>query len=315
MILNEMSIECEGKTQVEVNDIMSKFLQVCHEISAKRDDREFYYTADFLERQFIEGYDVYGWLKSNKVSQREKAYLRSMINRKQIIERAQYSGSELFIDVNGAEKSAVGCLAAYEAEESVVSMMTNPCWDVDVIPARYICVSEEEQELREEEVEVRNCSCLEHVECLVREKKEREVRMVSSGVELWEKRESIYPHLVFCDSVRKQLLSANNYLQIKMIKKRLGILENYFATYEGEFKKEDIGHGCREESESVASNKELRGMRIFTSPYGREGFFSWHISFSGDFPGRIHFIPDAEHKVGIIGYVGKHLPTSKYSTI
>lgn len=34
-----------------------------------------------------------------------------------------------------------------------------------------------------------------------------------------------------------------------------------------------------------------------------------------DFPGRIHFIPDTEHHLGIIGYIGKHLPTGKFSTI
>lgn len=314
MILNELSMECDGKTLSEVDGIISKFLQVCHEISAKKSDREFYYTMDFLERKFIEGYGIYDWLKNSGASHGEKAYLRSMINRKQIIEKTQYSGSEVVVDVNGAEKSAVGCLAAYEAEECVVSMATNPCWDVDVIAAKYISLSEE-TELGEEEIEVGNCSCLEHVESMVREERERDLRMVSSGAELWEKRENIYPHLVFCDSVRKQLLNVDNYLQIKMIKKRLGILEKYFTTYEGEFKKEDLGHGCREESESVTSSRDLRAMRTFVSPYGEEEFFSWHISFAGDFPGRIHFLPDAEHKVGIIGYVGKHLPTSRYSTI
>jgi len=42
---------------------------------------------------------------------------------------------------------------------------------------------------------------------------------------------------------------------------------------------------------------------------------SWHISFSGDFPGRIHFIPDTRKLVGIIGYVGKHLSTKDHTTI
>lgn len=314
MILNELSMECEGKTLSEVDGIISKFLQVCHEISAKKGDREFYYTMDFLERKFIEDYGLYDWLKNSGASHEEKAYLRSMINRKQIIEKIQYSGSEVVVDVEGAEKSAVGCLAAYEAEECVVSMSTKPCWDADVIAAKYISLSEETG-LWEKEIEVGNCSCLEHVEGMVCEERKRELQMVSSSAELWEKRENVYPHLVFCDSVRKQLLDVNNYLQIKMIKKRLDILEKYFATYDGEFKKEELGHGCREESESVGNNKDLRAMRTFMNPYGEEKFFSWHISFAGDFPGRIHFLPDAERKVGIIGYVGKHLPTSRYSTI
>lgn len=76
-----------------------------------------------------------------------------------------------------------------------------------------------------------------------------------------------------------------------------------------------VGYGCRSESESVENNTELRSLRTFRTPYGKEEFFSWHISFAGNFPGRIHFIPDAEHKVGIVGYIGKHLPTGKFPTI
>ena len=150
---------------------------------------------------------------------------------------------------------------------------------------------------------------------LQRKEREKMFSRVSSGKELWEKRESLYPHLVFCDSVEKQLERAGNSLHIRTIMKRLKILEDYFARYDGSFNKEEVGYGCREESESVENNKETKRMRIFKTPYGKDEFFTWHISFSGDYPGRIHFLPDAEHKVGIIGYIGKHLPTSKFTTI
>lgn len=97
--------------------------------------------------------------------------------------------------------------------------------------------------------------------------------------------------------------------------KRLQVLEDYFQNYDGKFDKEKVGFGCREESESVKNNDRLRKMRTFELPDKSEQFFSWHISFSGNFPGRIHFLPDAEKKVGVIGYVGKHLPTKKHATI
>ena len=94
-----------------------------------------------------------------------------------------------------------------------------------------------------------------------------------------------------------------------------GLLEDYFATYEGVFDKNEVGFGCRTESESVKKDKELNEYRKFVTPYGKEEYFYWHISFPGNYPGRIHFLPDPEHRVGIVGYIGKHLPTSKFSTI
>lgn len=315
MILNELSMECGEKKIEEVNSIMSKFLRVCHEVSDKRNDRDFYYTIKFLENELVKNYKIYDWLKNSNASQNEKAYLRSMINRRQLIDKEQYTDSDMIISINGIEREAVSCLAAYAAEEYVISMQSDVQWMNETIPAKYITICEDSEELYEENVEVRNCSCLEHVGQLREKDRETNLRLVSSGTELWEKRASIYPHLVFCDSVKKQLTDVNHSLHIKMIKKRLEILEKYFASYDGNFKKEDMGYNCREESESVANNKELRRMRTFVTPYGVEEFFSWHISFAGDFPGRIHFCPDAKHKVGIIGYVGKHLPTSRHTTI
>ena len=93
------------------------------------------------------------------------------------------------------------------------------------------------------------------------------------------------------------------------------ILEDYFKDFDGRFDKNDVGYRCRGESETVEKSNDLRRLRVFKTPYGKEEFFGWHISFAGNFPGRIHFIPDAEHRLGIVGYIGKHLPTGKFSTI
>ena len=139
--------------------------------------------------------------------------------------------------------------------------------------------------------------------------------LISSGTELWNKREELFPHLIFCESVKKQLEEARVSMQIQTVMNRIQILEDYFATYKGEFDKEKVGYGCRYESESVQKDERLRNMRKFKTPYGEDVFFYWHISFPGNYPGRIHFLPDAKHNMGVIGYVGKHLPTSKYSTI
>lgn len=315
MILNEASMVCKKKTIEEINTLVSLFLQVCHEISFKMGDRKFYYTMDFLEGKFTEDYGVYEWLKSNEVPKNEKSYLRMMINRRQLIDKKQYAGSEVVIDLDERKIQAIGCLAAYEAEEYVVSLQTNPLWEETRIPAKYMLINEESGEIIEKDIAINNYSKEKHIENMIRQEREKNIRMISSGIELWEKRESLYPHLIFCEKVKKQLSNVNGSLQIKMIKKRLDILEIYFSTYEGDFKKEDLGYRCREESETVMNNDELREMRMFETPYGKYEFFSWHISFVGNFPGRIHFIPDAEHRIGIIGYIGKHLPTSKFKTI
>lgn len=311
MILNELSIASVENGPKEFNGIMSRFLSVCHKITTDKKDSDFYCTQELFLEEFAPGYTIYSWLNNPEVPRKEKDLFRRMVNKRQLLDKNEFLGSEFMTELpNGKSVSAIGCLFAYEMENYVVSLQTFSLWKQEEIRGIYISAEEADKE-----AVVRNCCLPEHVDSLVSEEKQKVFRMVSSSRELWEKRESIYPHLIFCECVKKQLEEARNSLHIKTIMKRLQVLEDYFKNYDGKFEKDKVGFRCREESESVKNNGSLRKMRIFELPDKRQAFFSWHISFSGDFPGRIHFLPDAEKKAGIIGYVGKHLPTKNHTTI
>ena len=311
MIINEISVMSVENGQEEFDSIMSDFLSVCHKIATVKKDLDFFCTQELYLEEVAPGYTLYSWLDNPKVPKREKDLFRRFISKRQLLDKNQFLTSEFIIELpNGMSANAVGCLAAYETEGYVVSIRTAPIWEQEEIKGSYISIEEDDRA-----AVVRNCSLPEHVDNLVTEERQKNFRMVSSAKELWEKRESIYQHLLFCDCVFEQLLEARNLLHIKMIMKKLQILEDYFKDYNGKFEKDKVGFGCREESESVKNNGKLRNMRVFELPDKSKAFFSWHISFPGNYPGRIHFLPDAKKGVGIIGYVGKHLPTKNYPTI
>lgn len=311
MILNELSIRGNSMNREEMNLAISQFLKICHKLFHEKGDRNFYYTAEMLTEELISGYTIHDWLQNCEVPQQEKAFLRTIINRRQLIKDVDFPGSELIVEVESGEKiSAVGCLVAFETESYVVSMNTSVLWQAEEIIGTYVTLEQDDKQ-----ISVENC-CYEEQLYSLSEKEKSKIRlMVSSGQELWEKRELLYPHLLFCDCVQRQLGMARNSLHIQIIMKRLQILEDYFREYDGAFDKNDVGYGCRGESETVEKNDALRRLRVFRTPYGKEEFFGWHISFAGNFPGRIYFIPDSEHGFGIVGYIGKHLPTGRFSTI
>ena len=310
MILNELSVMPVKNGKEEFDSIMSCFLSVCHKIITVKKDSDFYYTQELFLDEFAPGYTIYSWLANPQVPKREKDLFRRMANKHQLLDKSHYWSSEFTVQMPNGSVSAVGCLAAYEAESYVISMQTLPIWEQEEIKGIYISAEEDDRR-----VVIRNCCLPEHVDSLLKEERQKNFRMVSSGRELWEKRESIYPHLLFCECVKKQLEEARNSLHIKMIMQKLQVLEDYFMDYDGRFEKDKAGFGCREESESVKNNDRLRKMRVFELPDKSKAYFSWHISFPGNFPGRIYFLPDAKKGVGIIGYVGKHLPTKNYTTI
>lgn len=311
MIFNEVSLK-QLISEYQLKEQFSCFLKICQELRHKNNDNDFYYSDELLVEKIVGEYTVHDWLKDQSVPQKDKQFFRTLIQRGHRIQTEKLLESELIVEIeNGQSISAKGALMAYEWNSYIVSFLSSKLWKREWVAGRYISIDSKDEEI----VRVRNCGLSDHVDKIVESEKKRQLLIISSGIELWQRREQLYPHLIFCESVKNQLEEARVSIQIQTIMKRIQILEDYFATYEGEFDKSKVGFGCRTESESVKNDPELNNRRKFTTPFGNEEFFYWHISFSGNYPGRIHFIPDPEHKVGIIGYIGKHLPTKRFSTI
>lgn len=310
MIFNEISLK-QQVSECQIKEQFSEFLRICQELKRRNNDNDFYYTDELMAEKIAGDYTVHDWLKDQNVPQKEKQFFRTLIQRGHRIPIEDLLESELIIKIENEQTvSAKGGLMAYEWDSYIVSFLSSEIWKNEWLEGEYLSLGDED-----EIVKVRNCGILEHVDRIVESERKRQQLIISSGTELWEKRQQLYPHLVFCESVKKQLDEARVSIQVQTIMKRIQILEDYFATYDGEFDKSKLGFRCRTESESVKNDHDLKECRKFLTPFQKEEFFYWHISFSGNYPGRIHFLPDAEHKVGIIGYIGKHLPTKKYSTI
>ena len=310
MVFNEISLK-QQDSKLPITEQFSGFLKICQELKHKNNDNDFYYSDELMTEKIVDEYTVHDWLKEQSVPQKDKQFFRTLIQRGHRIETGDLLESELLINLeNEVSASAKGALMAFEWDSYVVSFLSSELWKKEWMEGKYISIDAEEVV-----VKVRNCSILNHVDRIVANEKRQQSLVISSGIELWEKREQLYPHLIFCESVKKQLEEARVSIQIQTIMKRIQTLEDYFATYEGEFDKNKVGFGCRTESESVKKDKELNEHRKFITPFGKEEYFYWHISFPGNYPGRIHFLPDPEHKIGIVGYIGKHLPTKRFSTI
>ncbi len=310
MIFNEISLK-QQVPECKIKEQFSVFLKICQELKHKNNDNEFYYSDELMSEKFSDEYTVHNWLKDQSVPQKDRQFFRTLVQRGHRIPLEDFLESELIVETeNGQTVSSKGGLMAFEWDSYIVSFLSSEIWKNEWMEGKYLSLNSEDKV-----VKVRNCGMLEHVDRIAESERKKHRLIISSGSELWEKRKQLYPHLVFCESVKKQLEEARVSIQIQMIMKRIQILEDYFVTYDGEFDKNKVGFGCRNESESVKNDRDMKECRKFLTPFGKEEFFYWHISFAGNYPGRIHFIPDAEHKVGIIGYIGKHLPTKRFSTI
>ena len=134
---------------------------------------------------------------------------------------------------------------------------------------------------------------------------------ITSGIDLWEYREVLFPNLIICACVKEQIYDNPGMPHVNAIIKRLELLNNYYEKNDY-FNINILGFKARDESETVKNNSNLNKLRKFKKPDNSYSYFYNHISFSGDFNGRIYFEANDTLKKIYIGYIGKHLPTAKY---
>ena len=134
------------------------------------------------------------------------------------------------------------------------------------------------------------------------------VNSINSGADLWERKERIFPSLIFCDNVRKQLHALNEGDPLlKQFVNKLFELEVYCKNWiDGPFDPNLLPFKVT--TESTATLEAYGDDRKFRCPDGEDRIFSWHARLTPH-ARRLHFFPSADTRQIIIGYIGPHLGT------
>jgi hypothetical protein len=126
---------------------------------------------------------------------------------------------------------------------------------------------------------------------------------VYNGLDLWNRKEELFPSLEFCENVNKQLQEIGNGEPIlKQIIKRLLELEEYCKSWTaGSFNSDTIP--CKVSPESNSRLKQFKEELTFKCPDGIKRIFSLHVRMT---PGawRLHFFTELGPGKIIIGYIG-----------
>lgn len=266
----------------------------------------------FGNRGDIEQYSFSSWLNDNLVDKEHKRLFR-LYKGKHINYIEDETGiGEFLVNDSGVERIGIGCTVAHETKSILISRATNPMWQHHIVNGTYVNLDDDGKFVSSEENLVNLNESLEY-QVIKQITSEVIFANISSGYDLWEQREVLYPNLIFCDSVRAQLYSDPERFHILKIMERLNVLQNYFSQEHDFYEPSHLGLNARTESDSVKKDPELKKYRLFSMPGGKEKYFYDHISFTGKFSGgRIYFYPMISEKRCYIGYIGRHLPTKKY---
>ena len=269
-------------------------------------------TNTFGNQTDIDQYSFTSWLNDKNVDREYKRFFRSYKGKYITYIENEENDGEFQVNINDEKQVGIGCTAAYESQNILISRATNSLWKQEIINGTYMSL-DSGGELVSVEGELTNVNDSFDYEKMKTINSKILYANISSGYDLWEQRTSLYPNLIFCDSVKAHLYADPERYHIIKIMERLQILQNYFSKKHNSYDPSELGLNARTESESVKTDPELRKYRLFKMPTGEERYFYDHIGFTGKFGGgRIHFYPIIAEQKCYIGYIGRHLPTKKY---
>lgn len=307
VFFNELSIkESEHSTIAKswMLNLMNLYKRTC-----TSGFHSFRISQQALQQKLATGYTLHNWMFDGSVDETaRKLFLTEISNHPfidKIIEQESADKRRLYeFKYNGKEAKGLGgaCLFGSLA----ISLDNDDEWDKISVRVNIESLSFEAEEVISEEKEVKHGSKLKHVEDLSNWILSKKKTSITEGIVLWEKRKELFPHLIFCQTTKSQIIclkeSNPEFIQIKHI---LFALDDYCADWtDGRFTPESFSHKPVPESDTRETG--LRAKLTIVCPDGQQRFFSWHFKFTPG-PGRIHFVFDGSNKTCYVGHIGRKI--------
>ena len=313
MVFNELSISSEDINKFQARALMSNLVDTLREATKAGVQSILRTSEDLNSLELAPGYSIAQWRTDREADRDQRNFLivltakspyhidtteeiQTQFNLTEVLFQGQKSEGLRFTAIT--DSIAISLSSASEWNESRLSI------DLTEIDS--------EGQIVYRLTEIKHASSKQHIKELNPWIRDRIYNDIKNGRQLWLDRSKLFDRIDFCDCVGKQLIDilAGDPMLINIV--------NIFSTLNQKCQSWEAGflplEGLDEsgESESTMSNSNFRKKRTFRCPDGQERVFDRHIKLKFC-NWRIHFLAETPGRV-IIGYIGTHLPTTKYPT-
>lgn len=195
---------------------------------------------------------------------------------------------------------------ALQTNDIAISLPSDPLWDECQIDVS-ICTNG--NLIRHAVVD--HVSRGAHCDSLAQVILNRRVSSIYTAADFVREKGRVFPYLQFSPDVDEQVEKVEPYYLAFAIEKLVKMNETAAQWRTSDSVAPIYRFNWRGESESTMNRDAFRKARIFQMPGGGNALFENHLSFSSQH--RLHFIEDRAAKTFVIGYIGDHLPTVKFS--
>ncbi len=315
MVFNELSLRSLAKDIPTAREWLLGLINTMRSATAKGVNRVLRVHSDFHAAVLAPDYLLARWRNDDEVDRDTRRYFNSLITKAPFltdIQNPQVENNALLSEFiyNGHQANGLGVASLLEA--LALSLRSEKLWEQSHLELQVNRLEDDGGLSTKSEIVVHASSTahvLEHDQWI----KDRLRTGVHDGNDLWNRKDTLFPSLSFCENAGKQMqrLPTGDPM-LRPLVRRLFELENYCNGWKsGPFVPESLPSKASPKSQSTL--QQFSKDRTFLCPDGHKRVFSWHVRLT---PGawRIHFFPAPETKNIIIGYIGFHLPTAKEPT-
>jgi hypothetical protein len=307
LILNELSMgESIPIDKHYARQLMSDFIKMIRAFKKQQVKVNLRTKDNFHTIIVARDYSIGQWF--NEADREESRFIKTLatkspfsndIDNLDITELETGSGSSEF---RHQGKLAVGLGAAYLLDSIAISLRSSDYWDAPYVNIDFKYFEESSHDLVETQEIIKHVSQSNHVENHLVWINRQIKSEITNGEVLWFQKEKLFPSLVFCECVGKQLLDIKESNPLfKQIIKRLFELEEQTQKWtDGSFDINLLPSKVTPESDTRL--KKFQQELTFQCPDGIYRLFDLHLRMT---PGanRLYFFPIEPQKL-IIGYIG-----------
>ncbi len=299
IVLNELSFRQLADNVVDARQRVSELLNTILDAVRRGVKGGFRVDEGMRYMELAPGYLMAQWFDDRLVNKDDRTRFRRLAtNLPYIHDLPEYW-------CQGVQAKGLGYTC--QNDHLAVSLDSEPCWRSSSVEleARNL---DELGELVCYQIYVRHACCCDHIGEHAKWIDERIASDIHSGADIWNRRDELFPHLQFCDSVGAQLdTMLHGDRMLIPILRSLRELEQFCNGWldSSPFNPKAILGVVSPESE--ATLKKFSRERTFRCPDGEYILFSWHMKINLD-KWRIHFHPLGDKRQLIIWYIGPHLP-------
>jgi hypothetical protein len=303
MVFNELSLRIPAENIPTAKQRMSQLIETARSAGELGVSPIIRTHSEFYAGVLANNYSLYDWLRDSSVDKDEIRFIVRTVKTPFLTElqNPDIEDRNTLSDFYCEGVTCNGLGIAYLLESLALSLKSEPYWESNIITLETTWL--EDDNLTSDTVTVFHASSKEHVQGHISWIQERLKTGVSDGLDLWNRREELFPSLSFCENVCEQLQSigSGNPVLLQILSKLFALEQSCKNWTEGAFNLDTLP--CKASPESESRLKRLQSQLIFRCPDGVNRNFSLHVRMT---PGawRLYFSTELRPGKIVIGYIG-----------